>query len=1308
MLAAALLVAAGVTPLVIGVVDGPPALETGSVPEGYDLDVVGEGDSVDLATVGMARLGGTVDSDVARVQVELSGQSADALIDRSVDPAVWWLNTSAPATGTYEFDITAVGTNGRLSNDSIEVDFVFPTPDDVVISQESLVLGAKDAPKLKAYDEATGEVMLSGVKRGQVREGVILASEGVEAAPQGLLRMVQTTGSAGGDVTVTTSQARIDEAIFQAKLPVEPQVGGNSFPRAESWKKSFDIELGLKGGTKPEGGVKALRDAVTAQEKAKKAKKRQKSTPPAKVDLGKGYFLRVGATAGASAELKMELVYTKVLIKRIPTRLKYLEVTADLHGTLAAELGSEAPTNMVPPNVATLGDLLKGKAKEVKKEKEIFSYDTPSVKFLVGGVFPVMVNGSLEIKAFANAKLAPKSVLAAATGFTLGGTAHLTPSSSSMKPINEADFKPEYALGIAGSADAGVKFESGVELYGTLGAMIVTSAKVDGSFSGTVIDSADDRGPGIDASVALKLGVAAQAQLELLEFYKREWDTEPIEKTLASCSVTFYPVVGPATASCSKIGDDPSPGSGPTSSGGPAVTPASTGSADVLNSIIVMDTSGSMSETDGSGVVRIEGARRAVADYLETVDSNAKVGLRSYPAGTGCGAGQLLIPPQRVDRGAINDQVAQLEPDGQTPTHIALEAALDDLPDSGFRTIILVSDGEGNCGGEDGASCEVARRVASSGVELTFNTVGFQISDAGEQELRCISEATKGSYKTVDDGEELAEELNALTEPRLTVTMAVPDEIQMDSAGTPTEPVEVSAVVNNVGGRDAKGVSLSLAQEGGSGVEIPDAGKLIGNIRAGERRSATWTVDPVAADEGFTSTWTAAAVATGVEPSEDVGESNVVVPSTALGDEAGPVLKGVSRVAILGDGGVVGADSDSDCEPPTEIIGRLGADDLFSDTQVLACAGASTVQIGSGADSQLDELASRQGSTPFDAALISLGSTDGGLPAMLDRCAAGDCDAPALDCEGKACQPIEGTGYEQRLRGLQRSAMSVLAKTDAALGSRGAPIILTAYPKIFPDQGRSRESCLGEGTAGIEEFNARTERLNDTLAQIARSASDAGLPVRFMPSSEAMLAGTVNEEGVRTPGRTACERRAVVALGEEGKPPAPTPEAGFGGLLTRALLADSGGWSEIRSAERGSVRPADATDSSAAGGQVRDLRLEGFAPDSTVEVMVGDPGVYVGSLQADEGGKVKGELVVPEWSGNGDQPVRGLGVGSDDNAVVASGSIDISDGQPWGWLRWVLPVLSIALFAAAGWFALRSRPAKAHARAFDAATVAAS
>lgn len=198
VLATVLLVASGVAPLILRAVDGPPALETGSVPDDYSLDVVADGDTVDLSAVGMARLGGTVDNDAARVIVEVQDQRADATIDRSVTPAVWWVNTAAPATGNYDFAVTAVGNNGQLRRSTMAVDFVFPEPDDTVTSPDALVLGEEGNPTLKSFDVETGEIELAGVKRGQVREGMFLVSDIDGAAPNGLLRRVDTPGSAAG------------------------------------------------------------------------------------------------------------------------------------------------------------------------------------------------------------------------------------------------------------------------------------------------------------------------------------------------------------------------------------------------------------------------------------------------------------------------------------------------------------------------------------------------------------------------------------------------------------------------------------------------------------------------------------------------------------------------------------------------------------------------------------------------------------------------------------------------------------------------------------------------------------------------------------------------------------------------------------------------------------------------------------------------------------------------------------------------------------------------------------------------------
>ena len=66
----------------------------------------------------------------------------------------------------------------------------------------------------------------------------------------------------------------------------------------------------------------------------------------------------------------------------------------------------------------------------------------------------------------------------------------------------------------------------------------------------------------------------------------------------------------------------------------------------------------------------------------------------------------------------------------------------------------------------------------------------------------------------------------------------------------------------------------------------------------------------------------------------------------------------------------------------------------------------------------------------------------------------------------------------------------------------------------------------------------------------------------------------------------------------------------MGGVAGDLDLADSGGWSKIQPSERGSVRAINSPGSASAGGQLRAVKLDGFAPDSNVEVVVGDPAVY--------------------------------------------------------------------------------------------------
>lgn len=126
---------------------------------------------------------------------------------------------------------------------------------------------------------------------------------------------------------------------------------------------------------------------------------------------------------------------------------------------------------------------------------------------------------------------------------------------------------------------------------------------------------------------------------------------------------------------------------------------------------MVLDSSGSMADDDGTGRTRMETARSAV---------------------------------------------------GNTPIGLSLQKAAEDLPGPaggaiGTRTILLISDGEDNCGTP--RPCEVAERLGKDGVGLRIDTVGFQVKGRAREQLECIAEAGNGRYYDAPDATSLARQL---------------------------------------------------------------------------------------------------------------------------------------------------------------------------------------------------------------------------------------------------------------------------------------------------------------------------------------------------------------------------------------------------------------------------------------------------------------------------------------------------------------------------------------------------------------------
>ncbi|MFC9247823.1 VWA domain-containing protein [Streptomyces sp. NPDC057136] len=200
----------------------------------------------------------------------------------------------------------------------------------------------------------------------------------------------------------------------------------------------------------------------------------------------------------------------------------------------------------------------------------------------------------------------------------------------------------------------------------------------------------------------------------------------------------------------------------PAAASAPAVDDTSGSGGSSL--VMVLDSSGSMGDDDGAGRTRMESARAAVGTVVDALPDGHPTGLRVYGADRpqGCTDTRLVRPVEKLDRAAVKKAVAAVRPRGDTPIGLSLQKAAEDLPEPsggaiGTRTVLLISDGEDNCGTPQ--PCEVAEQLGKDGTGLRIDTVGFQVEGAAREQLECIARAGNGRYYDAPDAAALARQL---------------------------------------------------------------------------------------------------------------------------------------------------------------------------------------------------------------------------------------------------------------------------------------------------------------------------------------------------------------------------------------------------------------------------------------------------------------------------------------------------------------------------------------------------------------------
>jgi DNA-binding NarL/FixJ family response regulator len=183
------------------------------------------------------------------------------------------------------------------------------------------------------------------------------------------------------------------------------------------------------------------------------------------------------------------------------------------------------------------------------------------------------------------------------------------------------------------------------------------------------------------------------------------------------------------------------------------------------NTLLMLDSSGSMAGPAGGGETKIDAARDSLRRFAAGTPDSFPLGFLVFghrgsnqPAGKAesCRGVEVLVPLGELDRerfaGRTLDRFA---PTGYTPIARALRRAERAFGgrEGEENRIILVTDGIETCGGDPVAQ---ARGLKQAGIEVTIDVVGFDIANARDRErLKRIADATGGTYTDAQTGDQL-------------------------------------------------------------------------------------------------------------------------------------------------------------------------------------------------------------------------------------------------------------------------------------------------------------------------------------------------------------------------------------------------------------------------------------------------------------------------------------------------------------------------------------------------------------------------
>jgi Ca-activated chloride channel family protein len=186
------------------------------------------------------------------------------------------------------------------------------------------------------------------------------------------------------------------------------------------------------------------------------------------------------------------------------------------------------------------------------------------------------------------------------------------------------------------------------------------------------------------------------------------------------------------------------------------------------------------------GKPRIEHAKILFYKFIDSLNhfKNYEFALRmygstvKYPPGD-CNDSKLFVPFGKNNIQKIKDAVKKVEPTGITPIEHSLTQAANDFPDTkAINTIILITDGIEECGGDP---CKARMELQSKGIVLKPCIIGIGLTPEQAKAFDCV-----GNYFSYEEPDVFKNSVDYITTQKINRTTAQVNLLDISSKPTET------------------------------------------------------------------------------------------------------------------------------------------------------------------------------------------------------------------------------------------------------------------------------------------------------------------------------------------------------------------------------------------------------------------------------------------------------------------------------------------------------------------------------------------